>query len=48
MKIFLLVYVIDENQKHHRQKYGNESGNEFFLNATTLPWGLLEKHECEW
>jgi hypothetical protein len=33
-------------EDHHHQKYGNES--EFFLNSTTLPWGLLEKHECEW
>ena len=33
-------------EDHHYQKYGNES--EFTFNSTTLPWGLLEKHECEW
>ena len=28
------------------EKHDNVSG--FQMNSTNIPWGFLEKHECEW
>ena len=33
--------IIERIEKH-------DNVSDFTLNATNLPWGLLDKHECEW
>ena len=33
--------IIERIEKH-------DNVSNFILNATNLPWGLLDKHECEW
>ena len=33
--------IIARKEKH-------DNITDFVINADTVPWGLLEKHECEW